>query len=236
MSNLVNKRNTLALFVLAAIGMSAQAAEIFDPKVQLQHGTSMVEKANLKEAKKLDLEIAILDKEIKETNGDNQKVIDAALKKSQDALEKKYALQIKGYEMRIAKLEKDNDALRGQLGKSEESSSGEKIDIFYTGFMQVGGKTLAEVIVDGSRRTVSIGQDLVPGQRVSAISDNAIKVSVGNGSKYYPLKSSMQIADKLYESALSKVHEERGGMSNMAQPIMLPGSANMLMDNSRSSD
>ena len=38
--------------------------------------------------------------------------------------------------------------------------------------MEVGGKKLAEVIVDGSRRTLSVGQEVIPGQTVSMISDS----------------------------------------------------------------
>lgn len=236
MNNGFGKMHAVAFAVMSLVAFKASAAEIFDPKIQLEHGTSMVDKANVRESKKLDLEIAILDKEIKETTGDNQKVIDASLKKSQDDFEKKFSQQIRSYQLQIERLQKENDSLKSQLGRSSEGS-GEKLDIFYTSFMEVGGKKLAEVIVDGSRRTLSVGQEIVPGQRVSVISDSGLKVTVPGGSKIYPLKSSLQIADKLYESALSKVHDQRGGgMMNMAQPILMPQSSGSLLDNSGDSD
>lgn len=237
MNNGFIKRRAIAFGIMSIVAFQAAAAEIFDPRVQLEHGTSMVDKANVRESKKLDLEIAILDKEIKETTGDSQKVIDASLKKSQDDFEKRFSQQIRGYQLQIEKLQKENDSLKGQLGRSSEGSDGDKLDIFYTGFMEVGGKKLAEVIVDGSRRTLSTGQEVIPGQVVSAISDSGLRVTVPGGSKIYPLKSSLQIADKLYESALSKVHDKRGGgMSNMAQPILMPQASSSILDNSGNSD
>jgi hypothetical protein len=214
MNNFPFKKAVIAISIFAMSPLMVNAAEIFDPNEQLKHGKEMVDSSNFKEKRKLDLEIAILNNEIKNLDGTNQKTIDEAVAKASADIEKKYLLQIKMLENQVNELSAKNKSLSGDLG------SGDHVDeVFFTGIIEIGSSKKAEVIAGGSRSLVTVGQQIMPGMTVTSIESNRLIVKTNNGSRSFPLKSSAQIADKLYESAMDKVRSQKsrdGGQAKQA--------------------
>lgn len=218
MNNFPLRKAVIAISLFAMSPLMVNAAEIFDPNEQLKHGKEMVDSSNVKEKRKLDLEIAILNNEINNIDGSNQKTIDAAVSKASADIEKKYLLQIKMLENQVNELDAKNKKLTGQLGNGSEHVD----EIFFTGIIEIGNTKKAEVIVGGSRSLVVVGQQLMTGMTVTAIESNRLIVKTASGSRSFPLKSSAQIADKLYESAMEKVRSQKsrdGGQSQQATKL-----------------
>lgn len=209
MNNFPLRKVVVAISMFVMCPLAVNAAEIFDPNEQLLHGKEMVESANLKEKKKLELEIAILDNEINNLDGSNKKIVAEAVKKATADMEKHYQKRIKALESQVASLEAKNKSISGSTG--EAGSVADDSDIFFTGIIEVGDTRKAEVIVDGSRSLLTVGQKLSAGMTLSSIEQNRIVVRTARGTRSFPLKSSAQIADQLYQSAMSKVKEDRGG-------------------------
>lgn len=215
MNNFPFKKAVIAISIFAMSPLMVNAAEIFDPNEQLKHGKEMVDSSNFKEKRKLDLEIAILNNEIKNLDGTNQKTIDEAVAKASADIEKKYLLQIKMLENQVNELSAKNKSLSGDLGSGGEQAG----EVFFTGIIEIGSSKKAEVIAGGSRSLVTVGQQIMPGMTVTSIESNRLIVKTSNGSRSFPLKSSAQIADKLYESAMDKVRSQKardGGQAKQA--------------------
>jgi hypothetical protein len=217
MNNFPFKKAVIAISIFAMSPLMVNAAEIFDPNEQLKHGKEMVDSSNVKEKRKLDLEIAILNNEIKNLDGSNQKTIDEAVAKASAEIEKKYLLKIKMLENQVNELSAKNKSLSGDIG------SGDQEEVFFTGIIEIGNSKKAEVIAGGSRSLVTVGKQIMPGMTVTSIESNRLIVRTANGSRSFPLKSSAQIADRLYESAMDKVRSQKSRNGSQAkQATRLP--------------
>lgn len=200
MNNFKLKNLVCVISLFAFIPTVTFAAEIFSVDEQLKHGQEMVDSQNLKEKRKLDLEIAILNNEIKNIDGSNQKTIEDAVKKSTALMEKKYLLEIQMLKKQVANLDKKNNELMGQSGAVSQKVE----DIFYTGMIQVGESKKAEIFASGTKSMYSVGESIVPGVVISSIEPAKLVVRSGGGFRSYSRQSTAQIADKLYEAAVDK--------------------------------
>lgn len=214
MNNLKLKKLVCVVSLFALMPTVTYAAEIFSVDEQLKHGQEMVDSQNIKEKRKLDLEIAILNNEIKNIDGSNQKTIDDAVKKSTALMEKKYLLEIQMLKKQVATLNKKNGELMGQSGAVSQQVE----DIFYTGMIQVGDSKKAEVFASGTKSMYSVGESIVPGVVISSIEPTKLVVRSGKGFRTYARQSTAQIADKLYEAAVDKARS--GGDRSSARDIV----------------
>lgn len=221
----MSKKLKLIAIAISLVGFSpvmVSAAEIFSPDEQLQHGKEMVDSQNIKEKRKLELEIAILNNEIKNIDGSNQKTIEDAVNKARADIEKQYKIEIMSLKRQVSELEVKNKRLEGQFGSSGDQRAE---DIFYTGMIQIGSLKKAEVIANGSRSMLSVGESIAPGLTISSIHPEKLVVKTSAGMRTFGIKSTAQIAEKLYDAAIERAQSDRS--RNTTGAIKLPDDFNL---------
>jgi hypothetical protein len=202
------KFSMLSIMMFCGVSGISNAAEIFDPQVQIAHSKELIDLANQKEIKSKTLEIAIMQNEIDkmgakpvDVTSDNKVGTSAA-------------------DSKLAEMQKTIDALKTASEKSQVSSATEAPGIFFTGFMEFSGKKQAEMIIDGSRKVLSVGDEIYPGLRIKSVSESGVIASSSSGNQVFTLKSNAQVSQKLYDAAFNKVKSESKTYGN--QPMRMP--------------
>ena len=191
------KVGTLSLMILGVVCSAAQASEIFDPQAQIAHSKEMIGLSNEKEIKAKQLEIAVIQHEIDKLNVAPSQGKDAANPDS---------------DKQVAELQKTIEVLKSQQNSGESQVQPLTQAAYYTGYMEFSGKKQAEMIADGSRKVVSVGEEIAAGETVRSINESTVTTSSKSGVKTYVLQSNAQIAQKIYASAMK---DSRGdGESN----------------------
>ncbi|MFK4132045.1 hypothetical protein ACI2KR_07080 [Pseudomonas luteola] len=193
-------KTLMAAVACSVMATAAQAEEVFNPELQLNHSKEMIDLNNLKEQKKAALEIAIMDKEISKLKMEQEQTAQAPSLPSQaqqaaTATSNQFASQLAEMQRAISELRKSGSApSKIELEKGAASS-------FYVGYMEIASTVKAEMIVDGSRKSYSVGDYLPTGQKVKSISETSVRLVDKSGETTLPLQSTAQIAAKLYQAA-----------------------------------
>jgi hypothetical protein len=195
------KFSMLSIMMFCGVSGAVHAAEIFDPQAQIAHTKEMIDLANEKEIKSKTLEIAIMQNEINKMNGQS---IQASSAQATSGSNPKY-------ESQIAQMQRTIESLKSGDGKAQDTDAFDTDVVFYTGYMQFAGTKQAELIVDGSRKVLSVGEEIYPGLKVKSISESGLVASSKAGDKVFTLKSNAQISQKIYDSAKSKMKSQGGG-------------------------